>query len=88
MNNQSWVSRSVCSHLPISPAALCATTAPLHTELTQTYLQRSESYDHMCCYDIDPAQKVCCELEFLGIALLSEQEKILCFSPGLLWAEV
>lgn len=46
MNNQSWVSRSVCSHLPISPAALCATTALLHTELTQTYLKRSESYDH------------------------------------------
>lgn len=59
MNNQSWVSRSVCSHLPISPAALCATTAPLHTELTQTYLKRSESYDHMHRYHIHPAQKVC-----------------------------
>lgn len=29
MNNQSWVSRSVCSHLPVSPAALysCHSTA-------------------------------------------------------------
>lgn len=27
MNNQSWVSRSVCSHLPISNTALCTTTA-------------------------------------------------------------
>lgn len=27
MNNQSWVSRSVCSHLPIGHAAPCTTTA-------------------------------------------------------------
>lgn len=74
INNQSWVSRSVFSHLPISPAALCTTTAPLHTELTQIYLKRSESHDHMYCYDIHPAQKVYCvpypnKFQVLGLSL-------------------
>ncbi|CAB1420582.1 unnamed protein product [Pleuronectes platessa] len=54
MNNQSRVSRSVCSHLSTSPAAPCTTTAPQLTELTHTYLNRSGSYDHMHHYH-DPA---------------------------------